>query len=156
MAVLRNCRPPRMHPRCTDPLLKMQLKNRLRWYYYLLLLSKIQFWIVPTEPIFEKCSQLREKGGVLTLKNTSGVCAYPYSISNKGIFKGSISNKGTRICLSLFGKTRFVLKCVRILHLHRQEMGHNGSRGRPESIALEFLSWRRTKVKLSPPKDAES
>ena len=33
----------------------------------------------------------------------------------------------------------FVLKYVRILHLHRQEMheemGHNGSRGQPESVS---------------------
>ena len=34
---------------------------------------------VPWRPIFEKCSHLREKGGVLTLKTTRGVCAYPYS-----------------------------------------------------------------------------
>jgi hypothetical protein len=33
---------------------------------------------VPREPIFEKCSHLREKGGVLTLKTPRGVCAYPY------------------------------------------------------------------------------
>jgi hypothetical protein len=47
-------------------------------------------------------------------------------------------------------------KCVRIFHLHRQEMGHNDSRGRPESVAPEFLSWRRTEVKLSPPKVPEN
>ena len=29
-------------------------------------LSRIEFWIVPREPIFEKCPHLREKGGVLT------------------------------------------------------------------------------------------
>jgi hypothetical protein len=32
----------------------------------------------PRRPIFEKCSHLREKGGVLTLKTPRGVCAYPY------------------------------------------------------------------------------
>ena len=34
----------------------------------------------------------------------------------------------------------------------------SGSRGRPESVlvAHEFLSWRRTEVKLSPPKVAEN
>ena len=39
-------------------------------------------------------------------------------------------------------------------------MGHNGtwhcSRGRPESVAHEILSWRRTEVKLPPPKVAEN
>jgi hypothetical protein len=34
---------------------------------------------VPREPIFEKCSHLRDKGGVLTLKTPRWVCAYPYS-----------------------------------------------------------------------------
>jgi hypothetical protein len=29
-------------------------------------LYRIEFWIVPREPIFEKCPHLREKGGVLT------------------------------------------------------------------------------------------
>jgi hypothetical protein len=29
-------------------------------------LSRIEIWIVPREPIFEKCPHLREKGGVLT------------------------------------------------------------------------------------------
>jgi hypothetical protein len=28
--------------------------------------SRIKSWIVPREPIFEKCPHLREKGGVLT------------------------------------------------------------------------------------------
>jgi hypothetical protein len=32
----------------------------------------------------------------------------------------------------------------------------NGSRGRPESVAPEILSWRRTEVKLFPPKVAEN
>jgi hypothetical protein len=49
----------------------------------------------------------------------------------------------------------FVLKGVQILHLHRHEMGHNCSRGRPEAVAPEFLSWRRTQVELPPPKVAE-
>ena len=35
--------------------------------------------VQPTEPIFEKCPHLREKGGVLTLKTPRWVCAYPYS-----------------------------------------------------------------------------
>jgi hypothetical protein len=54
----------------------------------------------------------------------------------------------------MFEKMTFVLKCV-----HSQEMGHdgdNGSSGRPESVAPEILSWRRTEVKLSPPKVAEN
>jgi hypothetical protein len=29
-------------------------------------LTRIQFWIVPRRPIFEKCPHLREKGGGLT------------------------------------------------------------------------------------------
>jgi hypothetical protein len=33
----------------------------------------------PTEPIFEKCPHLREKGGVLTLRTPHWVCADPYS-----------------------------------------------------------------------------
>jgi hypothetical protein len=33
--------------------------------------SKIEFWIVPTWPIFEKSSHLREKGGVLMLFKTT-------------------------------------------------------------------------------------
>ena len=40
----------------------------------------ISLEFVPWRPIFEKCSHLREKGGVLTLKTPRGVCAYPYSI----------------------------------------------------------------------------
>jgi hypothetical protein len=36
--------------------------------------------MVPTCPIFEKCSHLREKGGVLTLRTPRWVCADPYSI----------------------------------------------------------------------------
>jgi hypothetical protein len=28
-------------------------------------LSRTEFWILPRRPIFEKCSHLREKGGVL-------------------------------------------------------------------------------------------
>ena len=54
----------------------------------------------------------------------------------------------------MFEKMTFVLKCV-----HSQEMGHdgdNGSTSRPESVAPEILSWRRTEVKLSPPKVAEN
>ncbi len=54
----------------------------------------------------------------------------------------------------MFEKMTFVLKCV-----HSQEMGHdgdNGSTGRPAPIAPEISSWRRTKVKLSPPKVAEN
>jgi hypothetical protein len=35
------------------------------------ILSRIEFWIVPREPIFEKCSGLREKGGVLMLLKTT-------------------------------------------------------------------------------------
>ena len=37
-------------------------------------------------------------------------------------------------------------------------MAHNGtsSRGRPDSVAPEFLSWRRTEVKISPPKVPEN
>jgi hypothetical protein len=35
-------------------------------------LSRIEFWIVPREPIFEKYPHLREKGGVLTLKTPVG------------------------------------------------------------------------------------
>ena len=31
-------------------------------------------------------------------------------------------------------------------------MAHSGSRGRPEPVAPEFLPWRRTEVKISPPK----
>jgi hypothetical protein len=53
----------------------MQLKNRPPW----LLVSGIAIELQPWSPIFEKCSHLREKGGVLTLKTTRGVCAYPYS-----------------------------------------------------------------------------
>jgi hypothetical protein len=34
-------------------------------------LSRIQFWIVPRRPIFEKSSHLREKGGVLMLFKTT-------------------------------------------------------------------------------------
>ena len=34
----------------------------------------------PREPIFEKCSHLREKGGVLTLRTPHWVCADPYSM----------------------------------------------------------------------------
>jgi hypothetical protein len=34
---------------------------------------------VPWRPIFEKCSHLREKGGVLTLRTPHWVCADPYS-----------------------------------------------------------------------------
>ena len=60
-----------------------------------------------------------------------------------------------RIYPQMFAKTISVLKCVWILYLHKQEMGHNGSRGRPQSVAPEFLSWRRTEVKISPPKVAE-
>jgi hypothetical protein len=60
----------------------------------------------------------------------------------------------------MFAKMTFVLKCVRILHLHMQEMGGNGSKGRPKSVTPDFLSWRRTEVrlsmKLSPPKVAEN
>ena len=55
----------------------------------------------------------------------------------------------------MLAKTTIVLTDVGILHLHTQEMGHNGSRGRPESVALEFLSWRRTEVGKSPPKVTE-
>ena len=33
----------------------------------------------PWRPIFEKCSHLREKGGVLTLKTPCLVCAYSYN-----------------------------------------------------------------------------
>ena len=62
----------------------------------------------------------------------------------------------TGIYPHMFAKTMFVLKDGRILHLHTPEMSHDASRGRPESIAPEFLSWRRTEVKLSPPKVAES
>jgi hypothetical protein len=36
--------------------------------------------VQPTEPIFEKCPHLREKGGVLTLRTPHWVCADPYSI----------------------------------------------------------------------------
>jgi hypothetical protein len=56
----------------------------------------------------------------------------------------------------MFEKMMFVLKCVWKLYLHRQEMGHNCSRGRPESVAPEFSSWRRTEVKISPPKATEN
>jgi hypothetical protein len=35
------------------------------------ILSRIEFWIVPREPIFDKCSGLREKGGVLMLLKTT-------------------------------------------------------------------------------------
>jgi hypothetical protein len=62
---------------------------------------------------------------------------YTFIIMACAVCRGS---KHTRICLGMFGKTTFVLKCVRILHLRRQEMGHNGRRGRPESVAPEFLS----------------
>ena len=41
-------------------------------------LSSIQFWIVPRRPIFEKCPHLREKGGA-DAQNTRWVCADPYS-----------------------------------------------------------------------------
>jgi hypothetical protein len=34
---------------------------------------------VPREPIFEKCSHLRDKGGVLTLRTPVEFCADPYS-----------------------------------------------------------------------------
>ena len=34
---------------------------------------------VPRRPIFEKCSHLRDKGGVLTLRTPHGVCADHYS-----------------------------------------------------------------------------
>jgi hypothetical protein len=34
---------------------------------------------LPRRPIFEKCSHLREKGGVLTLRTPHWVCADPYS-----------------------------------------------------------------------------
>jgi hypothetical protein len=44
-------------------------------------LSRILFWIVPRRPIFEKCSHLREKGGVLTLRTLHWVCADPYSMA---------------------------------------------------------------------------
>jgi hypothetical protein len=45
-------------------------------------LSRIQFWIVPwyhgaRRPIFEKCSRLREKGGVLTLRTPHWVSHHP-------------------------------------------------------------------------------
>ena len=56
----------------------------------------------------------------------------------------------------MFAETTFVLKDVRILHPRTQEMCHNASTGRPEPIAPEFLSWRRTEVKQSPPKVAEN
>jgi hypothetical protein len=44
---------------------------------------------------------------------------------------------------------------VKRLAVHKQEMGHNGSRGRPESVAPEFLFCRRTEVNISPPKVVE-
>ena len=56
----------------------------------------------------------------------------------------------------MFEKKTFVLKDVQILDLHTQEMANNGSRGQPESIAPEVLSWRQTEVKISPPKVAEN
>jgi hypothetical protein len=56
----------------------------------------------------------------------------------------------------MFAKTNFVRKSVYILYLHTQEMGQNSSRVRPESVAPEFLSWRRTEVKISPPKVGEN
>jgi hypothetical protein len=39
----------------------------------------ISIELVPTEPIFEKFSHLREKGGGADAQNTHGVCADPYS-----------------------------------------------------------------------------
>ena len=62
----------------------------------------------------------------------------------------------TRICPQMFAKTTFILKGGCILYLDTQEMGHNGSRGPPESVAPEFLSWRRTEMKLPPPKVGEN
>ena len=44
----------------------------------------------------------------------------------------------TRICPQMFAKTTFVRTRVWILHLHTQEMGHNSSRGRPESVDPSF------------------
>ena len=35
-------------------------------------LGEIEIELVPREPIFEKCSDLREKGGVLTLRTSIG------------------------------------------------------------------------------------
>ena len=67
-----------------------------------------------------------------------------------------LGNFKFRIYPQMFAKTTFVLKDGWIIYIHTQEMGHNGSRGRPESVALEFLSWRRTEVKLSLPKVGES
>ena len=60
--------------------------------------------------------------------------------------------RSTRIYPQMFAKTTFILKGGCILYLDTQEMGHNGSRGPPESVAPEFLSWRRTEMKLPPPK----
>jgi hypothetical protein len=42
-------------------------------------LGGIVIELEPRRPIFEKCSHLREKGGVLTLKTPRWVRAYPYS-----------------------------------------------------------------------------
>jgi hypothetical protein len=52
----------------------MQLKNRPRWC-----LAEFKKELEPTWPIFEKCSHLREKGGMLTLRTPHWVCADPYS-----------------------------------------------------------------------------
>jgi hypothetical protein len=45
-------------------------------------LSRIQFWIVLVtwRLIFEKCSHLREKGGVLTLRTPNWICADQYNM----------------------------------------------------------------------------
>jgi hypothetical protein len=43
-------------------------------------LGGIGIELEPRRMIFEKCSHLREKGGVLTLKTPRWVCAYPYSM----------------------------------------------------------------------------
>ena len=65
---------------------------------------------VPTEPIFEKCSHLREKGGVLTLRTPVGFALTPtVPVMVRCIFAGLERGEGfaqVQNFLNILGKTR--------------------------------------------------
>jgi hypothetical protein len=49
MAVLRNRRPPRMHPGCADPL----LKRKIRAFFFWTIWQKAPFWLVEIQKVME-------------------------------------------------------------------------------------------------------
>jgi hypothetical protein len=59
----------------------------------------------PREPIFEKCSHLREKGGVLTLKTPRWVCAYPYSTSAAELACSALARIVYRLSYAVYIRT---------------------------------------------------